>query len=89
MPQLKSAEKRLRQSVKRRRQNRAVKSTIKTDTRRLLQAIEKGDREGARQSLKQVFSRLDSAAAKTKVKKNYASRHKSRLARRVETMVSR
>ena len=88
MPQLKSAEKHLRQSVKRRQQNRATKSAIKTEIRRLLQSIEKGDKEGARQNLKKVFSHLDAAATKETVKKNYASRHKSRLARKVERMVS-
>ncbi len=86
MPQLKSAEKRLRQNVKRRRRNRAQRAEIRTETRRLLRTIESGDREAARESLRRVFSLLDSAAGRGTVKKNSVARRKSRLARKINRL---
>lgn len=86
MPQLKSAEKRLRQNVKRRRRNRAQRAEIRTETRRLLRTIESGSRDAARENLRRVFSLLDSAAGRGTVKKNFVARYKSRLSRKINRL---
>lgn len=82
MPNTASAAKQMRQSRKRRSRNRAAKSTIKTLTRRLLQAIESGNREASLAALSRVESALDKAAKKKILHPNNASRKKSRIARR-------
>lgn len=86
MPQLKSAEKRLRQSLVRRQRNRARRSEIKTEIRRLERISESGDAAAARDSLRRVFSLLDAAVSGGTIKKNHASRYKSRLSKKVHRL---
>ena len=81
MPVTRSAEKRMRQAIKRTARNRRVKSMIKTATRRLEEAIQSGDRELARTRLIAAIRRIDQAAAKGVIHKNNADRKKSRLTR--------
>lgn len=71
MPNLPSAKKRLRQDEKKRLRNKAVKTRIKTETKK---AAEGGD-------LKSAFSAIDRAASKGVIHPNAAARRKSRLAR--------
>jgi small subunit ribosomal protein S20 len=76
-----SAEKRHRQSEERRLRNKAVKSSVRTSAKKftvLAQKKETGDAEAA---LKEMISKLDSAARKGIIKKNAASRKKSRMQR--------
>jgi len=79
MPTTLSAKKRLRQSEKRRKRNQATKSKIKTLKKRVLAAIDSGDRAKAQSALRECFSALDRAANKKVIHKNKASRDKSRL----------
>lgn len=81
MPTIKSAEKRLRQSEKRREHNKSVKSRIRTETKKLLDT---GSPEEARERLQDLYGLLDRAAAKGVIHENKAAREKSRLARHVE-----
>ena len=83
MPTIKSAEKRLRQSEKRRKQNKSVKSEIRTRTRRLL---ETDSADEAREQLPELYALLDRAAGKGIVHANKAAREKSKLARHVESL---
>lgn len=89
MPQLKSAAKRLRQNVKIRARNRAVRAQIKTGMRAVLDAVAKGEREGAVKALNCFFSILDQAGAKGVVKPNYVSRQKARLSLRLNSLKSK
>jgi len=89
MPQLKSAAKRLRQNVKIRARNRAVRAQIKTGMRTVLDAVAKGELEGAGKALNRFCSLLDRAGAKGVVKPNYVSRQKARLSRRVNSLKSK
>jgi small subunit ribosomal protein S20 len=76
-----SAEKRHRQSEERRLRNKAVKSSVRTSAKKftiLVQQKETGEAEAA---LKDMISKLDSAARKGIIKKNAASRKKSRMQR--------
>ena len=86
MPQSKSASKRLRQNVIRRSRNRAVRSTLKNRIHLFEERVAGEDNENARTELKKAYSLLDRAAARGVVKKNYSSRKKSQLARRLNSI---
>ncbi len=81
MPQSKSAAKRLRQNVTRRSRNRAARAILKTQARVFRTKITASDKEKALAELKKSYSLLDRAATRGLVKKNYAARKKTQLAR--------
>lgn len=83
MPTIKSAEKRLRQSRKRRQRNQSVKSEIRTLARRIEQA---DSVEEAEELLREAYAELDRAAGKDVMHPNKAARRKSQLARHVEEL---
>jgi small subunit ribosomal protein S20 len=80
VPNLKSAQKRYRQSLKRRAQNRSIRSEIRTRTRKLLATESAAEAEA---SVKQLYSLLDKAARRHIMHANAAARQKARLARHV------
>jgi len=86
MPQTKSATKRLRQNVKSRDRNHAQRSRLKSNINKFLTQIEKKEKEQADLTLKQVSSLLDRAAGNGLVKRNYASRQKNRLSRKLNSL---
>ena len=77
----KSAQKRHRQSLKRRLINRSRKSTIKTYTKKALAALGAGQDVAAAQS--KAESLIDKAAKGSTMHKNTAARKKSRLAKAI------
>lgn len=79
MPNSKSAEKRLRQSQDRNQRNRAIKSSIRTQVRKVREAITAGNAEAGAAELRLAAKKLDQAAAKRVVHPNLAARTKSRL----------
>lgn len=81
MPNIKSAEKRVRQTVFRTERNRRVKSMLKTAIKRYEAALQSGDQDSARARLLAAIRQIDKAAAKGIVHKNNAARKKSRLTR--------
>lgn len=83
MPNIQSAKKRLRQSRKRRVQNRDVRASIRTLTKTLLQTQSADDAEGL---YRQVTSALDRAARKGVLPKNAVARRKARLSRYVRSL---
>ncbi len=83
MPNIKSAEKRLRQSRKRRDRNRAVRSEIRTRVKTLLGTE---DPAAAADQLGKVSSLLDRAARRGVIPPNAAARRKARLARHVSRL---
>jgi small subunit ribosomal protein S20 len=76
----KSAQKRHRQSLKRRLINRSRKSTIKTFTKKAVVAVQDGA-ENAAELHRKAESLIDKAAKGSTLHKNTAARKKSRLAR--------
>ena len=80
MPTTQSAKKRLRQSLERRAQNRAVKSAVKTQVRKVRQAVAAGDVATAETELRLAAKKLDRAGLKRVIHPNAAARTKSRLA---------
>jgi small subunit ribosomal protein S20 len=85
MPNTKSAKKRLRQDAVRRTRNRAVKSAVKTQVRKVREAITAGDVATAETELRLAAKRVDKAAAAGVVHANTAARVKSRLSAAVKT----
>ncbi len=81
----KSAQKRHRQSLKRRLLNRSKKSTIKTFTKKAVTAFETGA-EDAQTLLQRAESLIDKAAKGSTLHKNAAARKKSRLAKRINKL---
>ncbi|MCA9752859.1 MAG: 30S ribosomal protein S20 [Gemmatimonadetes bacterium] len=79
MPQHKSCEKRMRQSRKQNQYNRAVKSSLKTATKKF-QAATPEDAEAA---YRKASSELDLAAKKGVIPRQRADRKKSRLAKQL------
>ena len=79
MPNSKSAKKRLRQNTVRRVRNRSTKSTIRTQIRKVREAITAGNVEVGETEFRVAAKRLDKAAATGIVHANMAARVKSRL----------
>jgi len=80
----KSAKKAIRQSARRRELNVVYKDNIKKlvkEVRALILAKKTAD---AKKLLPEIYSALDKAAKVGVIKKNNASRHKSRLTKAVE-----
>jgi len=88
MPNKPSAAKRARQAIKNREYNRAVKTRVKTVRGELFEAIEAKDKNKAASLLKTYSSVLDRAARKGVLKKNTASRRKSRAAIQVKKIAA-
>ena len=86
MPSSKSAKKRMRLNAKQRLRNRARKSAMRNQIKRVVQAVNEGDLDRARGEFQLAAKKLDQAAAKHIIHKNAAARLKSRLARRVNAL---
>jgi small subunit ribosomal protein S20 len=86
MPHTKSAEKRLRQSEKRRKQNRLVAKGIKAKRRAVAESLSGTDAAKTVADAKAVQQVLDRAATKGYIHKNKAARLKSRLAKKLKAV---
>ena len=84
-----SAEKRHRQSEKKRLENKTVRSRIRTSTRKFLEAVEQADKEKARALFREVTKLIDTAAGKGIYHKNNAARKKSRLSKKLNTLLAK
>ncbi len=76
-----SAEKRHRQSEERRIRNKAVKSSVRTSAKKFVVLAQKKDVNEAEAALQDMIKKIDTAANKGIIKKNAASRKKSRMQR--------
>ncbi|MEY4731472.1 MAG: hypothetical protein RL681_418 [Candidatus Parcubacteria bacterium] len=81
MPITSSAKKALRQSRRRRTVNRGRKDALHAAIKSYRTLVSKKNLEAARAELPKVYRLLDKTAKKGTIKKNAASRLKSRLAR--------
>jgi small subunit ribosomal protein S20 len=89
MPHTKSAKKRHRQSLERRAKNRAAKSAIKTQVRKVRQAVAAGDFAKAEAEARVAAMKLDRAGIKRVIHPNAAGRTKSRLAHLISAAKSK
>ncbi len=78
-----SAQKQMRQDIKRRARNRTNLSQLKSQVKKLRAVIATGDAEAAAKLLPHTVAEIDKAAKKGAVHDNTAARYKSRLARKV------
>ncbi|TVP97140.1 MAG: 30S ribosomal protein S20 [Planctomycetaceae bacterium] len=79
MPNTSTAKKRLRQNDKRRARNRARRSSLRTQIRKVRAAIAAGNVEVATTEFRLAAKRLDQAASTKLIHANTAARLKSRL----------
>ncbi|REK05482.1 MAG: 30S ribosomal protein S20 [Planctomycetota bacterium] len=79
MPNTRSAKKRLRQNEVRRNRNRSIKSAVKTQVRKVREAVAAGDTKAGEEEFRLAAKKLDQAAARGVVHANLAARVKSRL----------
>ncbi len=79
MPNTAAAKKRLRQNEKLRVQNRSSRSALRTQIRKVREAVESGNVELATTEFRLATKRLDRAAANHLIHRNAAARTKSRL----------
>lgn len=84
MPNIKSAKKRLRQNIKRRFHNRAIKRSVRTQCRKVREAAGVGDLVRAEEEFRKACKLLDRAGTKRIIHPNAAARTKSRLAARIK-----
>jgi len=89
MPNIKSAKKRQRQSIVRRDHNRSLKRAIRTQCRKVLEAVRGGNLEQAQTEFRLAGKRLDQAAAKHTIHRNAAARTKSRLSAKLKSLKQR
>jgi len=82
----KSAEKRNRQAQERRLRNRMQKSKMKTEVRKVNEAIVAGAEDEAKSALQTAISVIARTASKGTIHKRTAARKISRLAKRVNKM---
>lgn len=83
-----SVQKATRVAARRRQQNRALRTRVKTATKKTRKTIDAGDLERARQELLAATSTIDRAANRGIFHKNKAARMKSRLTRKVSALGS-
>jgi len=83
MANIKSQIKRNRQNEKARERNKAVRTALKTSTKKVHAAVSSGDAEAATARSLEASRAYDKAASKGMIHKRTAARHKSRLAKAV------
>lgn len=86
MANIKSAVKRAKQAEVNRQRNRAAKSRVLTARKKVLAAVEAGNKDEAVKAYSEYTSTLDKTAKKGIIAKNNASRKKSRMAANLAKM---
>lgn len=88
MPNLKSAKKRQRSDARKTEQNLQVKSLVRSCRRKLLEVAEESNGAEAPEAYKSYCSALDRAVKIGVVKKNCATRRKTRAANKVRGLTA-
>ena len=89
MANTKSAEKRARQALASRTQNVTQRSKVRSAVRKVVAAIQTGNKAEAIAALKAATPIIDAMARKRMIHRNKAARHKSRLARQAKALAAR
>ena len=79
MANIKSAEKRARQAIKRRAHNITLRSKMRTAIKKARSALAAGEKAGAQAAVKAATPVIDSMVNKGIIHRNTAARHTSRL----------
>ncbi len=86
MPNIKSAKKRVKVISAKTLQNQMLKSGLKTVIKNFDKAVESGDKAAAELAFRTAVKKLDQAAAKNICHDNAASRKKSQMAIKLNSM---
>ena len=86
MPNIKSAKKRVLVIEKKTMQNKAIKSALKTQVKKFLEAVSAGNKEEATKLFPETVSAIDAAATKGVIHKNNANNRKAKLAKKLAAM---
>lgn len=86
MANTKQAKKRAVQADKRREHNNSLRSTVRTYIKKVIAAIDSGDKTAAQTAFTTAVPVIDRIADKDQMHKNKAARHKSRLSARIKAM---
>ncbi len=86
MPNTKSAKKRLRQNLAHRDRNRSIKQVVRTQCRKVREAVLAGDVELAQAEFRLATKRLDQAGRRNIIHRNATARTKSRLSAKIKAL---
>ena len=86
MANIKSAEKRARQAIKRRAHNITLRSKMRTAIKKARSALAAGEKDGAQAAVKAATPVIDSMVNKGIIHRNKAARHKSRLTKQIRAL---
>ena len=86
MANIKSAKKRAKQAEKHRLHNASTRSMLRTSIKKVLKAIESGDKAAATAAFQSAQPVIDRVSTKGIIHKNKAARHKSRLTAHIKAM---
>ena len=84
MPNIKSAKKRVLVNNKKTEQNKAIRSALRTEMKKIDALIKENKIEEAKAALSNAFSVIDSACSKNIIHANNAANKKSKLAKKVD-----
>ena len=87
MPNIKSAKKRVLVNAKKTEQNKAIRSAVKTEMKKVDLLIKEGKLEEAKAALSVAFATIDSACSKNIYHANNAANKKAKLAKRVDAAI--
>lgn len=88
MPNTTSAKKRLKQNAARRERNRAARSAVRSQVKKVRAAVAAGDVGKAEEEFRLAAQKLDRAGARNIVHENAAARTKSRLQKLIKNAKS-
>jgi small subunit ribosomal protein S20 len=80
------ARKRARQALKQRAHNASLRTAFRSAVKKVIKAVEAGDKAAAREVFQTSIKVIDRIADKGVFHKNKAARHKSRLSSRIKAM---
>lgn len=86
MANIKSAKKRILVNRTKAERNKSIRSSVKTSMKKVLAAVEAGDKAVAAETLKAATKTIEMAASKGIYHKNNAARKVSRLSKAVNHM---
>ncbi len=84
MPNIKSAKKRVLVNAKKTEQNKAIRSALKTEMKKIDLLLKENKLEEAKAALSSAFSAIDSACSKNIYHANNAANKKAKLAKKVD-----
>lgn len=86
MANIKQQKKRVRTNEIRRQRNQSIRSEVRTEIRKLREAVAAGNKEAATEQLRYASRKLDKAVTKGVFHRNNAANKKSRMAAAVNKM---